>query len=88
MRALQQYPDPSPVGISSRQRDAIAHLVAERNSLASRLEAGSRRIEQMRTEGHDVARLEDFWMRLLQRYEAVCDRLREYESRTRLRRAS
>ena len=85
MREIERGVEPSPVGISPRERDAIAHLVAQRNSLVTRLETGSRQIEQMRAAGEDVAQWERFWVRLLSEYERVCDKLREHEERAELR---
>ena len=80
--------EPSPAAVTSKRRDEAAHLVARRNSLVSRLETGTRQIEQLRTAGEDVEELERFWVRLLMQYEQVCDQLSELESPEDMRRAS
>ncbi len=79
---------PSPSGRTSRERDEISHLVAQRNTLVDRLETGSRQIEQMRQAGENVEQWEQFWLRLLHQYEQACDKLARYEDQARLRRAS
>ncbi len=80
--------EPSPLGLSPRQRDTLSHLISERNELVSRLEIGSRKIEEMRAAGEDVDQLENFWIGLLHRYEQTCDKVREYEQHVRLRKVS
>lgn len=49
----------------------------QQEELARRLEAGYDYIERMIESGHDVTRLEDFWIQLLRQYEAVCEGLAE-----------
>lgn len=88
MARVVRQQDPSSTRMTPRQRDAMSRLVDERNSLVSRLETGSERINQLRSAGHDVSSMEEFWMRLLRRYEDVCDRIADFESRAGLRRAS
>ena len=85
MKNVQRMAEPSPVGVTNRQRDTISHLIAQRNSLVDRLESGSRQIEQMRMAGEDVEQWERFWIRLLRQYEQVCDRLRLLEAELELR---
>ena len=80
MKQIQRTPEPSPARLTPRQRDAVAQLVAQRNSLVSRLESGSKQIEEMRAAGENVEQWESFWLRLLRQYEQVCDKLRVYES--------
>lgn len=77
--------EPSPRGVTSRQRDTISHLTAQRNSLVDRLENGSRQIEELRLAGENVDQYERFWLRLLHQYEQVCDRLRALEGEQDLR---
>lgn len=88
MGAIEKLALPSSAGLAPSERDAIAHLVSQRNALVDRLEAGTAQIERLRADGEDVSRLEDHWIRLLRRYEAVCDRLREHETVRALPRAS
>ena len=88
MGNAQRVSEPSPVGLSAQRRDAIAHLVAQRNSLVERLNTGSRQIEEMRAAGDNVESWERFWIRLLRQYERICDRLAELEREPEMRRAS
>ncbi|MDQ3855416.1 MAG: hypothetical protein M3281_03375 [Chloroflexota bacterium] len=88
MKQAQRATEPSPVGLSPRDRDTIAHLVAQRNSLVDRLNNGSRQIEELRAAGEDVTSWEEFWVKLLQQYERVCDKLAQLERSVELRRAS
>ncbi len=46
-----------------------------REILARRLDDGYDRIEQATIHGQDVAQWETFWLRLLDEYEAVCQRI-------------
>lgn len=46
-----------------------------RRILEGRLEDGYRRIEEARVRGLDIRKWEDFWLQLLDEYEAVCDHL-------------
>ncbi|HEY8447040.1 MAG TPA: hypothetical protein VIL01_08010 [Thermomicrobiales bacterium] len=52
-------------------------LEARQQALERRLEDGYRRIEQALAAGEDVAEWEQFWIRLLREYEAICDDLRQ-----------
>jgi hypothetical protein len=88
MNTVRKGGPPSPAGRTSRERDEISHLVAQRNSLVDRLETGSRQIEQMRRAGESVEQWERFWLRLLRQYEEVCDKLARHERPEGLRRAS
>lgn len=45
---------------------------AEIARLARRLDDGYHMIDQRRQRGEDVTMLEDFWIRLLHQYEALC----------------
>lgn len=84
---IRRSADPSPVGLSARERDALAELVTRKNSLVGRLENGSRQIEELRASGESVEQWETYWLGLLRQYEQVCDRLRERAERAQLRRA-
>ncbi len=88
MREVRRSQEPSPVGVTAQQRDTLAQLVAKRNELVTRLESGSRQIEEMRASGQNVDEWERFWIRLLGQYEQVCDRLKEPEDRQHLAAAS
>ena len=88
MDKLERSIQPSPAAMSSRRRDTLAHLVAQRNSLVARLEKASLQIEEARLAGEDVQQWETFWIRLLRQYEQVCDRIAELEASEELRRAS
>jgi len=59
------------------RRDGID---ARRQTLESRLDDGYRRIDQALHAGEDVRAWEDFWIRLLHEYEAVCDERHEFGS--------
>ena len=48
---------------------------ARRRTLERRLDDGYRGIEEALRAGQDVGAWEDFWIRLLRDYEAVCDQL-------------
>jgi hypothetical protein len=54
-------------------RDGIAD---RRRVLAHRLDDGYRRIDEALRDGADVDAWEEFWIRLLQEYEEVCDELK------------
>ncbi len=79
-RRIERASMPSTAGRNSVERDALSHLVTKRNALVSRLENGSHQIEQLRQAGEDVQQWETFWVRLLRRYEQVCDELATYEA--------
>ena len=49
----------------------------QQDELARRLETGYDYIERMISAGEDVTNLEEFWIRLLRQYEAVCEGLAE-----------
>lgn len=58
-----------PIDIASRRGDAA--------QLLRRLEDGYARIDEARRSGIDTRTWEDFWVKLLHEYEALCDELAE-----------
>ncbi len=59
----------------SRQPEAPSALVARRDSLYDRLEAGYARIEAALDGGQAPTPWEDNWLTLLDKYEPVCRHL-------------
>lgn len=62
--------------LRERQATFIA-LCEKRDEYIERLDSGAAKIEEARAQGKDVTTWEDYWIQLLRRYEAVCDKLRE-----------
>lgn len=58
-----------PIEISSRSGDAA--------QLERRLEDGYARIQQAKADGIDTTAWEEFWVKLLLEYQAICDELAE-----------
>ena len=56
-----------PIEISGRQSEAV--------QLERRLEDGYTRIEQAKADGIDTTAWEEFWVKLLLEYQAICDEL-------------
>lgn len=55
--------------------EANEHLRADLREIEARLEEGYRMIDVALTEGHDVARWERHWLKLLIDYERIYDAL-------------
>lgn len=53
----------------------ITGRMSEAAQLERRLEDGYARIDAARLKGEDTAAWEDFWLKLLQEYEAICNEL-------------
>jgi hypothetical protein len=58
-----------PIDISSRMSEVA--------QLERRLDDGYARIEQAKLAGVDTAAWEEFWVKLLLEYQAICDELAE-----------
>ena len=56
-----------PIEITSRMSEAA--------QLERRLEDGYARIEAAKFNGEDTSAWEEFWLKLLREYEAICDEL-------------
>jgi hypothetical protein len=57
----------------------IEGLIKNRDELVARLDDGSDKIEEAILQGKDVTNWESHWIGLLRQYEAVCDKLKEFE---------
>ena len=55
----------------------ISNRMSEAAQLERRLEDGYVRIEQAKLDGVDTSAWEEFWVKLLQEYQSICDELAE-----------
>ncbi len=62
--------EPTTTEVLGERRDELG---TRRRALERRLDDGFRRIEGALDEGADVGAWEEFWLRLLNEYESVCD---------------
>jgi hypothetical protein len=58
--------------MARRATTSTAHVIALRDELVRRLEAGDRQISSAKANGADATRWEDHWITLLREYEQVC----------------
>lgn len=58
--------------MKNQERTALQQRIS---ILEQRLNNGYAQIDEKRDAGHDVSKLEDFWIELLHEYEAACNEL-------------